>query len=105
MHQSPSGQWLLPSKQVIAGPNPAWCYANVVHQQYTNLPGWIKWGQHPSFAPFFVIISKRRLVWFLNEPSYPTNLGLRLARAVGSSCQLRPTMTMWWSPEEGKTAS
>ena len=26
--------------------------ANVVHQQYTNLPGWIKWGQHPSFAPF-----------------------------------------------------
>ncbi len=52
MHQSPSGQWLLPSKQVIAGPNPAWCYVNVEHQQFTNLPGWIKWGRHPSFTPF-----------------------------------------------------
>jgi hypothetical protein len=46
---------MLVSDNVNRGksPHPIYFNANVVHQQYTNLPGWIKWGQHPSFAPIF----------------------------------------------------
>ena len=38
--------------------------ANVAHQQCANLPGWIKWGQHPSFAPFISQLHENKGRWW-----------------------------------------